>query len=263
MIAATPGTLIVGCSAASAMQVYVADCANRHGLPGIVYVAGRKKPTPSTKYAMTAGVDVRPVSPGYLTTVRARARAEALRIGGCVGWSESTAKEDTAAQCANIPDDVKRIVVPTGSGATLKGIVDGMKRLGRSVPILAVAVSGMYEDVDGVEAIHLTRDYDDEEAAILPDGSYLDPYYAAKALKFVRPGDCLWVSGRRSILAIKKITRTKIELLRKNPTLGRWRDSKCTTLLSGAQQRADNRSGAEPLLDGSANTCGHHIEGLG
>lgn len=214
--------MIVGCSADSAMQIYVAAAARQFGVPGIVYTARRAKRSAATQYAIDLGCEVIEVGKGaYLSTLRSRAKARALEIGDCVRWDPNGAIRDTINQCQNIPHGTQRVVVPTGSGLICAGVMAGLAKLGRwQVNVLAVAVSKMAtpEQIVGKAQTFIERDqrqplpqltyvraagkYEEWVAAVLPDGSVLDPYYAAKALHHVRPGDCLWLPGLRPLAAM-------------------------------------------------------------
>lgn len=227
--------MLVGCSADSAMQIYVADAAKEAGVLGIVYTARRARRSAATQYALDMGAEVNEIGPGgYLSVLRARAKARAAELGQVVQWSSALAVRDTMVQCANLPCHViKRVVVPTGSGLTATGVLAGMAatRTGVcSVSVLAVAVSPMADAktikekataIIGIKEAKLPRfelvraplKYGEPLAAVLPDGTPLDPYYAAKALAYLRPGDCLWVPGLRPLAAMPAATVTEIKRL--------------------------------------------------
>lgn len=215
---APPGTpMIVGCAAVSAMQVYVAAAARAFNTRAIVYVPGRATPTASTRWAASMGAEINEVRPGYASVYRKRARDRAMAEGGAIKWNVDHAIEDTAAQVRNIPADVARIVVPTGSGLTAIGVLVGLARIGRNTPVFAPCVSDMAELEKIIETVQRyvpgwraarriamfppQSKYETPVHRTLPNGDMLDPYYAAKAWGHVRPGDCLWVSGRRPTAA--------------------------------------------------------------
>lgn len=219
MVAVAPpdAVLLVGCSADSCMGVYVAAAGRLTGLPAVVFTPARADPPPAVTYARALGATVHEVRPGYLSVVRARAREHGKAAGRpVVRWDVAGAVADAAAQTANLPAAVRRVVVPTGSGLTAAGVAAGLGAAGRAgVAVLAVAVSDM-ATAGGIEtaarrawagplpAVRVERapgPYGRWVYAVLPDGAYLDPYYAAKALPFVRAGDCLWVPGRRPLAA--------------------------------------------------------------
>lgn len=224
--------LVVGCAATSAMQLYVPTMAKKYGRRAVVFTPGRKVKTAEQLFAERQGAEVSYVKPGYMSVVRKRARD----AGACVKWLPNMATEDTAAQVASlVGTDVSRIVVAVGSGAAAVGILVGLHRLGLPVPVLGVFVSDM-ADADMVmgraemaiapkdyvpfeketpadrykaamaggkrpqfAAVRHPLAYDDKVVADLPNGTPLDPYYAAKASQFVYSGDCLWVVGCRPV----------------------------------------------------------------
>lgn len=221
MAKAQPGQpMLVGCSADSAMQVYVAAAAKAAGVPAIVYTAKRRQRSAATQYAIAMGAEVNEVGPGgYLSVLRARARDRARQLGGCVRWDPAAAFADASAQAANLPIGTRRVVVPTGSGLTCAGVLHGLAAAGWRGKVLAVCVSAMASRGAIMELVEKRRakanlrritlecvacalDYGEPLAAVLPDGTPLDPYYAAKALHFVKQGDVLWVPGLRPLCAM-------------------------------------------------------------
>ncbi len=215
MIAASPAEapMIVGCSADSAMQIYVAAAARQSGRLGIVYTARRQERTQATTYAAKYA-EVVEVAPGYLSQCRSAARSRGKDMGAVVRWDAAGAIEDAAAQVENLPAGVRRIVIPTGSGLTASGVLVGLCRAGRyDVGVLCLAVSTMASAVDiwdkalallpeqpDLPRLSLRRApqaYGEPVFAVLPDDALLDPYYAAKARGEVTAGDCLWVPGVR------------------------------------------------------------------
>lgn len=229
-----PGVpMVVGCAATSAMQVYVAWAAKHTGVDAHVIVAARKNRSASTQYAIDMGANVTEVRPGYTSVLRARAKAKVAELGGAVRWNFKLAVEDAAAQVVGIPDGVKRIVIPTGSGLTAMGVLVGLYRAGLNIPVEMICVSGLADPVathakaiDWVYGkqvpggfgigggslppfqikvggiVHPTK-YAKPVHATLPCGSPLDPYYAAKAKDYIVPGagDMLWVPGCRPAVA--------------------------------------------------------------
>jgi len=224
MAEAAPGaTMIVGCSADSAMQVYVAAAGKHYKVPAVVYVPARAVRTSSTRYAADMGAELVEIRPGYLSVVRSRARDRAREIGRVVRWDPNAAFRDTVWQCENIPKGVRRVIVPTGSGLTAAAVLAGLCGR-RRTRVVAVAVSGMPSasaivatalrflcphgkllsgspELPPLDLIPPGSPYGVGKAAVLPDETLLDPYYAAKALPHVKIGDCLWISGRRAFAA--------------------------------------------------------------
>lgn len=215
MIDASPAgvPLVIGCSADSLMQCYLAAAAKASGRQATVFVPARKLKSSETVWAEQNGAQVVGVAHGYPSVYRNKAREWAAENGGAVRWIPAVSTEDTAAQVANLPNGVVRIVVPCGSGAIGAGVIAGLAKAGRTdVRVLLVAVSGR-ADMDEiitlarkcepslplpvVELVKAPGEYADKVVASLPDGTVLDPAYAAKAFAYVEAGDLLWISGRR------------------------------------------------------------------
>ena len=219
--------IIVGCSSTSAMQVYAASAAALLGRSAHIFVPQRKTPSRSTQWAVSMGVDVQYVRPGYLSVIRKRARDFSAQYpDGAVRWDVAYAVQDAAEQTVNIPAHVHRLVVPVGSGLTLAGVLLGLANQGRTdVRVKGVAVSPL-ATAEGVRAVYTrasvaqhgeeydhagrcpkfrlkqhAEKYDTPVVGTLPGGELLDPYYAAKAVPWVSEGCCLWVPGVRPAAA--------------------------------------------------------------
>lgn len=216
--------LVVGCSADSAMQIYVAWASKKMGRKATIFVPQRKLKSSATQYAIDMGANVIEVFPGYASVYRKHARNYSETVGGTVRWDSKRAVHDIALQCMNLPQDIKRVIVPTGSGLVAAGIVAGLSVLKRSdVEVVAVCVSNlanydniMYNSYFMID--YMTRQYYDpimtpetpnltmKKVAggygswvfkAMPDGTVLDPFYSAKAFDYVEHGDVFWVSGMR------------------------------------------------------------------
>lgn len=126
------------------------------------------------------------------------------------GMEFSENLEITGAQVENIPEEVKRVVVPVGGGMTIASVLNGLTRFNRyDVEVLGVQVGKQaqktidrfYEPfllpkvkfllVDAGVDYHKTA-----ENTRLGDIE-LDPIYEAKCLPFLKPGDLLWVVAHR------------------------------------------------------------------
>jgi len=223
MIKEQPGLpLLVGCSAFSAMQIYIAAACEKFGLEGIVYTPGRAKMSDATRYAISKGVEVNEVRPCPGPNVyRARASERAKTLGGYVHWNVPIALVDTKKQAENIPEDVRRVLIPTGSGLTAAGVLAGLA--GRDVEVVAAAGSTMAAKASVLELargmtdkklptfklFRLPMKYEQFVIARLPDGTPLDPFYAAKILNRVRSGDCLWLTGLRPVESMPEKCRVE------------------------------------------------------
>lgn len=220
MVNNQPGApILVGCSANSAQQIYVAAAAKLTNRKGIVFVPARKEKTSATEYALNMGAEVNEIRPGHRSVYMARAKERAKEIGNVVRWDVMGAVKDVVFQSTNIPDNISRVVIPTGSGLAAAGILAGIYLQNKNIPVLAVTVSTMakYDNIinlaakiaecekDDLPELILTRHnskYDKPLARKLPDNSVLDPFYSAKALEFVVDNDLLWLPGVRPLCAM-------------------------------------------------------------
>ena len=149
------------------------------------------------------------VRPGYNNIIVARAREYAEnRNCGYVPFGMECEKnvEVTSKQVQNIPEQVKRIVIPVGSGMSFSSVVTGMLRYGVDKPILGVRVGKDPTKIIQEYAVGLDfLDWNIVESSVdyhtdLEEyvGDYrLDPIYEAKCREFLKEGDLLWVVGKR------------------------------------------------------------------
>lgn len=206
--------MIVGCSANSCQQIYVAAAAHARMSRGIIYIPRRSVKTSATKYCEMLGAEVNEIKPGYLSVIRKAARQRVINIGTVIEWDRLLAILDTANQCANVPDEVRKIVVPSGSGLTAAGVLLGMA--GKDVEIIAVGTSPMVvgskiqelahkyqidksKELGKITFVPPTMPYDKHIINQLPDGTPLDPFYAAKAWHLAEKGMLFWPPGLRPI----------------------------------------------------------------
>lgn len=228
----TPPPCIVGCSANSAMQIYVAATAKQLGTLGIIYTAKRKDRTAATLYAERMGAEIIEIKPGYLSKIRKEARQRSINLGQVVPWDRTKAIVDTVVQCANIPLGTKRIVVPTGSGLTAAGLLIGTNST--DIEIVACCTSPMADTAKIILLAQATMKfkyptlkwgqmhqrliveppkykYDIPVISQLPDGTPLDPFYSAKAWEFIRPGDLFWPVGLRPVCSMPDECQIKFQ----------------------------------------------------
>lgn len=149
------------------------------------------------------------VNCGYNNVIIARAREYAEDRGfGYVPFGMECAEnvEITSKQVSNLPKDMKRLVMPVGSGMSMSSVVTGLVREGISVPVLGVRVGKdpskiLSEYAQGLEFLEYeivtsSVDYHTNVDAYVGDVN-LDPVYEAKCKEFLQEGDCLWVVGHR------------------------------------------------------------------
>lgn len=205
---------IVGCSANSAQQIYVAATAKQLNTQGIIYTAKRNIRTSATEYCASMGAEINEVKPAYLSYIRIQARKRTATLKHYVEWDRDGAIEDTLKQVVDLPKDIERIVVATGSGLTAEGIITALQALDLNIPVLIVKTSNMKIKFrapvcfySGINIIEPRLPYDTPVLARLPDGTPLDPFYAAKAWKYVEPGDLFWPPGLRPVISMPEACR--------------------------------------------------------
>ena len=216
--AAQPGRpILIGCPSASVMQVYVAAAAKVAGVPAIIYTTKRAVRTEATAYAAELGADVVEIRTSYLRVIHNNVRERRKELGPTVLWTPGQAILDTMAQCVNVPRSVRRIIVPAGSGATAVGVIAGIAHMNPRPDVLVIAVSttvteqAIREQVAKLTPLTTSFQFIGPQmpftrpvANWLPDGTPLDPFYAAKALKFLQEGDLLWPPGLRPVCAMPR-----------------------------------------------------------
>jgi 1-aminocyclopropane-1-carboxylate deaminase/D-cysteine desulfhydrase-like pyridoxal-dependent ACC family enzyme len=211
-----PHGLVTSAHRHSPQAAIVAGVAAELGLPCRVHYPAAAGPlTPELARAAELGAELLPVRPGYNSVLMKAARVDAEQL---VGWREipfgmeaPEAIEQNARQAAALPrDGWRRLVVPVGSGMSLAGILTGLARPGSWAPVLGVMVGAdrrykldRWAPPDWRTRATLTaagvpyaKSVDAELGGLL-----LDPIYEAKAVRFLRPGDLLWVVGIRATAA--------------------------------------------------------------
>jgi hypothetical protein len=204
-----PGLVTAGSRSSPQVNI-VAQIAAERGIPCRVHTPTGKL-SPEVSLAQEAGAEVVQHKAGRNSVIIARAREDARALGWVeipFGMECREAVEATAAQVANIPAEVRRLVVPVGSGMSLSGILTGLERSGRDLPVLGVQVGAdprkrlrKYTSSAArrrLELVASPQDYHEAASTTSLDGMRLDSFYEGKAIPFLRPGDCLWVVGIRA-----------------------------------------------------------------
>lgn len=188
---------------------FVAQIARALGVECRVHVPSGAL-TPELIAARAAGAEVVQHEYGYNSVIIARAMEDAADSGWVeipYGMESPEAVEFTKPQVANLPRDAKRIVNSVGSGMTLAGILWGLLEHDIDIPVVGCYVGHPPEDRldnhappqwrDMVEMVTDGTDYHDPAKNTHYEGVLLDPWYEAKAIPFLQPEDCLWVSAIR------------------------------------------------------------------
>ena len=114
-------------------------------------------------------------------------------------------------QVQNIPDDVKRIIVPCGGGMNMLAIIKGLeyyKKADKEVIGVVVGkkpnIFAKYLPNDMFDNIHVKYsfmyypfDYHTKPKERMVDGIELDEVYEAKCIPFLQDGDLMWIVGRK------------------------------------------------------------------
>ena len=143
-----------------------------------------------------SGAEIVQHKAGYNNVIIARAREDAKTTG----WREipfgmecQEAVDATAAQVENIPSEAKRIVIPVGSGMSLAGLLHGLIRYGKRIPVIGVIVGAdptdrldKYAPKKWREMVDLVKSdlkYDEYAKQTTIEGLELDPIYEAKCIR--------------------------------------------------------------------------------
>jgi len=203
--------LITAGSRASPQVNIVAHIARELGVPCRVHVP-QGALSPEVQAAKDCGAEVVQHRAGYNSVIVSRARDDAARTGwreipfGMECWEAVRA---TASQVPALPwGQFNRIVVPVGSGMSLAGILTGLVEANQAdVPVLGVVVGAdpakrlaKYAPVgwEGIcRLVPAGLDYHKPAPDTRLGHLALDPIYEAKCLRFLEPGDLLWVVGIR------------------------------------------------------------------
>ena len=157
-----------------------------------------------------SNIEIHKITPGYNNVLISRSTAYAKENHfGYVpfGLSCMTNIEVTSKQVANIPDEVKRLVIPVGSGMTFSSVLNGLRKYNKNIPVLGIMVgkdasSTVNQYVTGLcfydyELIQSNVNYHDY-VEVNMCGINLDPVYEAKCYPYLKEGDLLWIVGHRN-----------------------------------------------------------------
>lgn len=122
------------------------------------------------------------------------------------GMECQEAVKQTAMQVVDIPEGVKRIVIPCGSGMNLAGLLTGLESIDRYIPLLAIQVGAdpikildKYAPVFWRETVTIIKsEYDyHKEVECEEWGITFDPIYEAKCIEYLQNKDLFWIVGLR------------------------------------------------------------------
>lgn len=208
---AKPGQGLVTASSRMSPQIsIVSRIGAEMKVPVRVHVPKADAPSDELADAKAHGATIIEHKPGYNSVIIARAWAD-CRSRNWVhipfGMECQEAVDRTAEQVANLPLDAKRIVIPVGSGMSAAGVLHGLQRASRSLPVLGVCVGAdPSERLDRWAPFGWRRmlslepagvDYHVRVACHL-GGIVLDPVYEAKCVDFIGLDDVFWIVGVRA-----------------------------------------------------------------
>lgn len=201
--------LVTASSRHSPQANIVAHIARHLGIPCCVHTPTGQL-SPEVEAAVGAGAEVVQHNAGYNSVIIARARECAVQRGwreipfGMQCWE---AVQLTSLQVENVPAEVKRIVVPVGSGMTLAGILEGLAQRGRNTNVVGICVGAAPQRRlaafapfgwrGRVELVESSLGYAQSAPRTVWHGLRLDSIYEAKCLPYIYTGDLLWVVGIR------------------------------------------------------------------
>ena len=165
--------------------------------------------SPEVLMAKEAGAEIIQHKYGYNSVIIKRARDDAQEKGWKLipfGMECEEAVVATSKQVENIPN-VKRILIPVGSGMSLSGLLHGLIKFNRKIPVFGVMVGAdplkrlnTYAPKGWEEMVTLVRSdlpYAKGKEAKLGD-IILDPIYEAKCMDYMEDGDLFWIVGKRA-----------------------------------------------------------------
>lgn len=206
-----PGLVTAGSRASPQVNI-VAQIARKLGIPCRVHTPEGEL-SPEVRMAQAAGAEVVQHKAGYNNVIVARARDDAKAQGWVnipFGMECKEAVLRTADQVRDLPDGVKRIVMPVGSGMSLAGVLRGLKNAGKEIPVVGVVVGAdptkrldQYAPGWRTQATLVPSGLPYERPAPKQDweGVALDPIYESKCLPFLQPDDLFWIVGLRASVA--------------------------------------------------------------
>lgn len=173
---------------------------------------------PELVEAQSYGMEIVQHKAGYNSVIIKRALDDAkanpswtyipFGMAGAMPEPGNTILNATAAETFNLPfEHIKRIVVPVGSGVSLSGILSGLRFHDKNIPVVGVVVGAEpkkrlnhYADNRGsqVTLVEWPGAYHTPAETTEWNGIELDPFYEAKCLPFLQPGDLFWIVGIRN-----------------------------------------------------------------
>lgn len=173
------------------------------------------KSTPTIENIVKRKTELHRIENGYMVVVKNRAEAFAKTHNMTYipfGMEHISAIETIAKQVENIPQAVKRIVVPIGGGVTLCGILKGLHDFKKRIEVLGIQTgkkpsdkllntftyNNSYRILPYRENITPTAMYNLRTNHSI-GGVNLDPIYEGKCYSFLEDDDLLWIVGYHEV----------------------------------------------------------------
>ena len=190
----------------------VARIANILGIPCRGHTASGPL-TPELLMAKSLGATIIQHKPGYNSVIIKRAKDDAKKNNFTeipFGVECQEAVNQTMPQVENIPNNTKRIVLPVGSGMSLAGVLQGLIKFNKKIPVLGISVGAdptkrldTYAPKNWRKMCTIIKSklsFETEAKEIQLGPIFLDPIYEAKCLEFLEKEDLLWIIGVRESL---------------------------------------------------------------
>lgn len=161
-------------------QTALAAVAKALGKRATIFVAKRAQPHPRAFLAKRLGARIMQVSPGYLSTVQARAKAYCEATGASLapfGMEIPIATQAIAAAARMIDIEPDEVWCASGSGVLARGLALAWPKARRCVVQVGRKLSA--DDVAGAEIFVYPREFTARAKTVPPFPS--DPHYDAKA----------------------------------------------------------------------------------
>ena len=239
----------------------VARVAQALGIPCRVHVP-KGKDTPEIVDCRESGAEVIRHPAGYNSVIKKRAADDAEKSGWTLVPFAGESKITIAcvqAQFSNVAkmlSKVNRIVVPVGSGMTLAGVLQALKKAGDTeTPVLGVRVGGNPEPFldrwapagwrDRVQIVKSKLKYSQHAPLVQLESVTLDPVYEAKCIPFLQLNDLLWVVGIRDNSPSAKLINDELML----PPIWMQGDSRNLNQILPSNYKADFLLTCPPYFD--------------
>lgn len=164
--------------------------------------------------AIEKGARVEQHSYGYTTVLMKRTKdfaeqnnAFIIPYGMESEASINSAKKQLMGIDKEVFKEIKRIVIPVGSGINAIGVVLGLDELGLDIPVLGVQVGASpktmfdrYLNVNNRKRITLIKakqKYNSRAEYTIVNGVEVDSYYEGKCIPFLEKGDLFWIVGKK------------------------------------------------------------------